>query len=352
MQIMKTWKRILINRATPIREALIRINEAGTQMALIVDHQQKLVGTLSDGDVRRALIRGLSIGDAVDQAMNPTPVTASSFDSRDAIRSLMKQRGFHQVPIVDELGVVVGLEVVDDFFIPAKRANWIVLMVGGLGSRLKELTATTPKPMLRVGNRPLLETILRSYIEQGFKRFYLAVNYKAEVIEAHFGSGEGLGVDIRYLRENKRMGTAGALALLPEQPEEPFFVVNGDLLVKTDYLEMLNLHVSSAVAATMAVREYEFQVPYGVVREEQGGILAIEEKPIHRSLVSAGMYVLSPEVLKFVPSNSYLDMPNLFADIIKSGLRARTHHVAGYWMDVGRIDDYEKANRDFPEVFE
>lgn len=349
---MKNWEQILVESGTTVRDALIRINQAGTQMALVVDSQRRLLGTLSDGDVRRALISGLGIGDGVEQAMNKAPRTLAAHESRAAARSLMKQLGLHQIPIVDHEGVVVGLATVDDFFVPVARDNPVVVMAGGLGSRLKELTAATPKPMLKVGARPLLETILRSYIDQGFRRFYLAVNYKAEVIESYFGDGRRLGVHIEYLRESKRMGTAGALSMLPQPPPAPFFVVNGDLLAKLDYVDMLDQHLAAGAAATMAVREYEFQIPYGVVREEDGSIERIEEKPIHRSLVSAGIYVLSPEVLGLVPADTCLDMPALFAAVIAGKMRTRSYRVSGYWMDVGRMADYERANRDYPEIFE
>jgi dTDP-glucose pyrophosphorylase len=349
---MKSWEQILIGRGISVREALIKINQAGTQMALVVDSERRLIGTLSDGDVRRALIKGLSISDPVERAMNASPKTMLSSESRAAVRSRMKQLGLHQIPVVNDQGVVVGLETVDDFFVPTSRDNRIIVMAGGLGSRLKELTAATPKPMLKVGARPLLETILRSYIDQGFHHFYLAVNYKAEVIEDYFRDGARLGVEIRYLRESKRMGTAGALSLLPEKPDSPVFVANGDLLVKLDYVEMLEEHIAASAAATMAVREYEFQIPYGVVQEEDGGIQRIEEKPIHRSLVSAGMYVLSPDVLGLIPADTHLDMPALFDAVIANRMRTRCHRVSGYWMDVGRMADYEKANRDYPEIFE
>jgi dTDP-glucose pyrophosphorylase len=349
---MKSWEHVLVRPADTLREALIRIDEAGTQIALVVDENRRLLGTLSDGDVRRGLIRGLTLKDRVEQAMHSKPATLRAGQSRKESLSLMKRLGLHQIPIVTAEGVVTGLEIVDDFFVPVVRDNWVVIMAGGLGTRLRELTQSVPKPMLRVGDRPLLETILRTYIDQGFRRFYLAVNYKAEIIENHFRDGSALGADIRYLRETKRMGTAGALGLLSEKPQQPLLVANGDLLVKHDYVEMLEEHVAAAAAATMAVREYEFQIPYGVVQEEDGGILRIEEKPVHRSLVSAGMYVLSPEVMDLIEPGESIDMPQLFDAVLTRNLRTRCYRVSGYWMDVGRMADYEKANRDFPEVFE
>jgi dTDP-glucose pyrophosphorylase len=349
---MKNWEKVLVGPGTSLRDALIKIDQAGTQMALVVDAHRRLLGTLSDGDVRRGLIKGLALADRVEQAMFTTPTTVQAGESREAIRTLLKRLGLHQVPIIDADRKVLGLEIVDDFFVPEVRDNWVVVMAGGLGTRLKELTQTVPKPMLAVGDRPLLETIIRTYIDQGFRRFYLAVNYKAELIESHFGDGQAFGADIRYLREDKRMGTAGALSLLPERPASPLLVTNGDVLVKLDHMEMLDAHIAARATATMAVREFEFQIPYGVVREEGGTIQRIEEKPVHRALVSAGMYVLSPEVLDLVPAGTFLDMPTLFGEVIARDMRTRCHPVHGYWVDVGRMADYEKANQDFPGVFE
>jgi len=174
----------------------------------------------------------------------------------------------------------------------------------------------------------------------------------AEIIEAHFGNGECFGANIRYVRESKRMGTAGALSLLPEMPTEPVIVANGDLLANIDYAHMLDSHVDAGVAATMGVSEYEFQIPYGVVREENGYIQRIEEKPIHKSLISAGVNVLSPAALDHVPADVFFDMPSLFETLIARGLKARTYKVHGYWLDIGRIPDYQKANADFGLVFQ
>jgi dTDP-glucose pyrophosphorylase len=349
---MKDWEKALVSPHSTLREALIKIDEAGSQMALVVDAERRLLGTLSDGDVRRGLIRGMRLSDCVDQAMFPTPTTVQSGESRDAIRSLLKRLGLHHVPVLDNERRVIGLEFVDDFFVPKARDNWVVVMAGGLGTRLKELTHSVPKPMLAVGDRPILETIIRSYADQGFRNLFLAVNYKAELIERHFGDGANFGVSIQYLREEKRMGTVGALSLLPARPTLPLLVTNGDVLAKFDHGEMLDNHNSAGAIATMAVREFEFQIPYGVVRETDGAILRIEEKPVHRELVAAGMYVLSPEALSLVPRADYFDMPALFDAVIARGLRARCHPVRGYWVDVGRMADYEKANQDFREVFE
>lgn len=348
---MKNWRDVLIAPTTSLREALATIDRGGGQIALVVDPSGRLLGTLSDGDARRGLLRGLELSARADEAMHRNPTTVSRREDRASILALMRQQGLHQIPVVDESGIVVGLELVDDFLAVSARSNWVVVMAGGLGKRLEELTRDVPKPMLRVGNRPLLETILRSFASSGLRRFYLAVNYKAEQIERHFGDGSALGVEIRYLREQKRLGTAGALSLLPEAPSEPFVVTNADLLTREDHARMLDRHIESKAAATMAVREYEMQVPFGVVTERDGEIESIEEKPVQRFVVSAGMYVLSPEVLPLVPPDQFFDMPSLFDAVSRAGKRTRSHQINGYWLDIGRMPDYERANLDFPNVF-
>jgi dTDP-glucose pyrophosphorylase len=348
---MRAWETALVGPETMLREALRTIDEAGCQIALVVDEQRRLLGTLSDGDVRRALLRGLELSDRVTAAMHTSPTCAPAGEDRRAILQRMRGLGLHQIPVVNTSGVVVGLEVVDDFLAPAVRDNWVVIMAGGLGRRLHELTRETPKPMLNVGNRPLLETIVRGYCDQGFRRFYFAVNYRAEQIEQHFGDGSALGVEIVYLRERQRLGTAGALSLLPEQPGVPLLVTNADLLTKEDYGHLVDRHVQSGADATMAVRDYEMQVPFGVVRERDGVIEGIDEKPVQRFTVSAGIYVLSPQVLDVVPHECYFDMPALFEALVAKGMRTRCQTIDGYWLDIGRLSDYERANVDFPELF-
>lgn len=348
---MKTWERTLIGPTTTLRDALATIDLAGCQIALVVDAERRLLGTLSDGDARRGLLRGLALSDRASAAMHADPTCAEAGQQRWSILAKMRQLGLHQMPIVDADRVVVGLETVDDFLAPLERDHWVVIMAGGMGRRLEDLTRDTPKPMLKVGSRPLLETIVRGYAEQGFRNFYLAVNYKSEQIESHFADGRALGVEIRYLREHQRMGTAGALSLLPARPAEPIIVTNGDLLTKEDYGHLVDAHVASGAAATMAVRDYDMQVPWGVVRERDGRIEAVEEKPVQRFTVNAGIYVLSPHVLELVPSEAFFDMPSLFEAMLVRRMHTRCHRIDGYWLDIGRMPDYERANHDFAEVF-
>ncbi len=349
---MKDWQKTLITPQMTLRDALQVIDEATSQIAIVIDDRGRLIGTLTDGDARRGLLRGLTLTDPVSEVMHVNPICARVADSGHSVIGLMREKGLHQIPLVDADGVVVGLEVVDDFLVTKTRENWVVIMAGGLGTRLKELTQETPKPMLPVGSKPLLETILLDYASQGFRKFYLAVNYKAEQIESHFGDGSKFGVEIRYLHESKRMGTAGGLSLLPEIPNAPIIVTNADLLTNQDFGTLLERHIETGADATMAVRGYEMQVPFGVVREVNGWIESIVEKPVQRFTVSAGIYVLSPKVLKLIPSDAFFDMPSLFEELFRTGMQARSHSIDGYWLDIGRLDDYKQANVDFAKVFE
>ncbi len=348
---MKSWESSLIRPDVSFRKALEIIDTAGTQLALVVDANRRLLGTLSDGDARRALLDGFVMDDLVEKIMHTGATVATSGATQDEIQATMRSTGRHQLPIVNTEGIVVGLALLADYLLAPRRENWVVIMAGGLGTRLQELTRDTPKPMLKVGSRPLLETIIRSFADQGFHRFYLAVNYRAEQISAHFGDGSSLGVDIHYVCEDQRMGTAGALSLLPERPTAPVIVTNADLLTKVDFARLVDQHVALDAHATMAVRHYEMQVPFGVVNVREGHIYSIEEKPVQSFVVSAGINVLSPEVLDLVPTGSFFDMPSLFEMVLERGLKAHAHQIDDYWLDIGRASDFERANCDYHEVF-
>lgn len=348
---MKTWERIRIGMDTSVREALEVIDKGGCQIALVVDAEGRLLGTFSDGDARRGMLHGLSLDAKASSAMNPRPTCAKSSDDRRSVLSIMYKAGLRQIPLLDEQGRLVGLELLETLLPVPRRENWVVIMAGGRGTRLQELTQNTPKPMLKVGNRPILETIVLSFADHGFYKFVFAVHYKAEQIKEHFGDGSSLGVSIQYLHEERQMGTAGALCMLPTRPDQPIVVTNADLLTNEDFGALVDDHARSGADATLAIRDYEFQIPYGVVKEFKGQIQAIEEKPIQRYCVNAGMYVLSPNVLDLVPSSDYLDMPTLFEVIMRHGRRTRCHRISGYWLDIGRVPDFQQAAEDYARVF-
>ena len=344
------WENALVSPKASIAEALHHINSATTQLALVVDDGRRLLGTLSDGDVRRALLAGMTLTDSIDRCMCRTPTTVKYGETREAMLALMRKHLLHQLPLLDAQGRVVDLKLIDDLLKPEGHANWVVIMAGGLGTRLKELTQNTPKPMLPVGNKPLLDTIIRRFTEQGYTNIWLAVNYHADQIESYFGDGEEFGANIRYLRESMRMGTAGALSLLPP-PEFPILVSNADLLTKINYTQLLEQHLVTQAIATMAVREHEFRIPFGVVHANDGRIAALEEKPVQHVVVNAGVYVLSPSAVANVPPNTFFDMPELFAKLIEQGAAVHSHHVHDYWLDIGRHEDLQQALVDYHEVF-
>ena len=343
------WEKALITPDTSLEQALKSINIAGTQVALVVDGRGHLLGTLSDGDVRRALLAGKDLTEVVQNCMNIKPMVANIADSRFNMLSIMSQYSLHQLPITDVVGKVIGLKRIDDLLSIDQHENWVVIMAGGLGSRLKELTKNTPKPMLTVANRPLLENIIENFVAQGFKNIWIAVNYHASQIMDYFGSGEKFGANIKYLQETKRMGTAGALSLLPP-PDLPVLISNADLLTKINYSSLLSEHIRKGATATMAVRKHEFQVPFGVVKAVNDKILSIEEKPVNNVLVNAGVYVLSPKSISHVPKDSFFDMPDLFSTLIEKNQSVNCHLTDGYWLDVGRYEDLQQAHIDYQKV--
>jgi len=349
---MKAWERTLILANATLREALGVIDASGAGIALVVDGDRRLLGTLSDGDIRRALIQGVGLESAAGDVVNRSPRVARYGRDRAALLAKLRELGVHQLPIVDEEGRATGLATIDDFLIVQERPHAVVIMAGGRGERLSVLTKHTPKPMLRVGSRPILETIIMNYAAQGFRNFYLAVNYKSEQIEDYFGDGSSRGLNINYLREKERLGTGGALSLLPEKLDGPIVVSNGDVLSKEDYGHVLDGHLASGDDATVLVRSYEIQVPFGVISQQGQHVTAIEEKPTHTFTINGGVYVLSPAAVDLVPRNTFYDLPTLLQDLVRQGMRVRCHRAESYWMDIGRLADYERANAEFGMFFE
>lgn len=348
---MKNWKDILITPDTSILRAIEIINISAMQIALVVDERNFLLGTVTDGDIRRGILKGIALDNPVLQIMHRTPIVAKLNDGRENILALMKLKALRHIPVLDEQGIVVGMEFLETLIQSHLLENRVVLMAGGVGSRLRPLTEECPKPLIQVGSKPILETILESFIEYGFRHFYISVNYKADMIEKYFHDGSQWGVNIRYIHEDQPMGTAGPLGMLPEKQELPVLVMNGDLLTKVNFQQLLAFHQEHQSKATMCVREYDFQIPYGVTRLEKHRLVGIEEKPIERCFVNAGIYVLEPDVLEFISRGEYLDMPNLFKKVIDQGLETAAFPIREYWLDIGRMDDLERAKGEYAEVF-
>ena len=347
---MKSWKSVVVSPQTLLGDAIAKIDGSGLQLALVINEDGTLAGVLSDGDVRRAILRGIALVTPTCEVMNLHPTTASFHTPRNELLALMRRKVLHHVPLLDERLRVAGLATLDELSGVVERPNCVVLMAGGLGTRLLPLTANTPKPMLPVGGKPILENVVEGFAEQGFRKIFLSVNYLADSIRSYFKDGSRWGVEIQYLEEDKRLGTAGALSLLPFKPEEPFFVMNADLLTRVRFENMLNFHDANAAMATMAVREYDFQVPYGVVRMDGSMITSIDEKPMHHFYVNAGIYILSPEALDHIPTDVFFDMPTLFEKLLTDKSPTAAYHLREYWLDIGRIEEFERAQREWSEL--
>jgi choline kinase len=275
----------------------------------VVDSENKLLGTVTDGDIRKAILAGKDLDITAGEAMRSQPITSASKTPRATILKLMREKRIHQMPLLDDQGRVVDVLTVDDMIGAAQKPNAVVIMAGGLGTRLHPLTEETPKPMLKVGGKPILETIIQSFIDQGFTNFFVSVNYKANIISEYFGDGSSLGAKINYLHEKSRLGTAGGLSLLPRDIHAPIIVMNGDLLTRISVDALLDFHERESAVATMVVREDHYQVPYGVVEVDGTQIVGVEEKPIQRHLVNAGIYVISQDGLNNIPGDTFYDMP-------------------------------------------
>lgn len=343
----------IVTPATTILETVKAIESGGIQAALVSPDGLRLAGVVTDGDIRRGILRGVALDAPVSGVMNTAPATLRLPASREQADALMMQRQIRQVPVLDPVGTIAGIYHIDirDERLAGEDAPWVVIMAGGRGQRLHPLTETTPKPMIPVGGQPLVETIIRTLIEQGFRRIWLSVNYMADAFRQHFGDGARLGADIRYIEEPARLGTAGALGLLPERPPGPFLVMNGDLLTAVNFNNLIAFHREHKALATMCVREYTVQIPYGVIEMEEGRIAAIAEKPRKTYFVSAGIYVLDPSLIGRIAPGQPLDMPALLESVIAEGGAIAGFPIHEYWLDIGKFDDLERAQAEFPGVF-
>jgi dTDP-glucose pyrophosphorylase len=330
-----------------LERAVQVLEQEEIKIVLVVDESGKLLGTITDGDIRRSLLRHLTMGALLSQVMCKTPLVAHEGDDQSTLLAMMKSKGILQIPILNDDDVVIGLETRNHLQGEGRYDNPVFLMAGGFGKRLQPLTNDVPKPLLKVGNKPILETILLQLVESGFHNFYISTHYKAEMLQQHFGDGSRWGVNIHYVNEVTPLGTAGALGLLPENlPALPLLMMNGDLLTKVNFNKLLSFHTEQKSIATMCVREYDYQVPYGVIEMEQHQVTSITEKPIYNFFVNAGIYVLEPGLIQKVKGTEYLDMPQLITGEIEKGEKISSYPIYEYWLDIGRIEEYERANRE------
>jgi dTDP-glucose pyrophosphorylase len=339
------WVRTLLPAEASLQDAIRSLDQTGLQIALVVARDGTLIGTVTDGDIRRGLLRGLEMTSPVDSIVQREPFVVPQTLGREQALQLMQANRIHQLPIVNEQRRVVGLHLLDDLMAPEPRPNLMVIMAGGQGTRLRPHTENVPKPLLPVADKPMLEHILERARAEGFQRFVISVHYLGHMIEDYFGDGRRWQVHIDYLREQTPLGTAGAITLLEPRPQAPFVVTNGDVLTDVRYGEVLDFHRRHAAAATMAVRLHEWQHPYGVVHTNGVDIVGFEEKPVARTHINAGVYVLEPGVLDAVGKGERCDMPTVFMRLQEQGARTIAYPMHEPWLDIGRIDDYREANR-------
>jgi dTDP-glucose pyrophosphorylase len=349
---MKHLESLFVTKDTTIKKALGVIDKAAMRIAIVVDKNNKFLGTLSDGDIRRALLASSSLDNTIENIYYKDSTTANSNESKESIIKKAIQNKVYQIPILDNDNFVVDVLDLATLLTTQKRKNKVILMAGGLGTRLRPLTENTPKPLLKVGNKPILQTIIENFANHGFENIIISLNYKSQMIRDFFKEGKEFGVNIEYIEETKRLGTAGALALLEENPKEPFFVMNGDLLTNVNFAELLDFHTSSNSTGTMCVREYQYQIPYGVIETREEQITSIVEKPIQKFFVNAGIYLLNPSVLEHVPKDEFYDMPTLFEQLIKKKQKVSSFPIHEYWLDIGQHHDFTKANEEYHENFQ
>ena len=341
----ETWNLTVVNKHTSIRNAIENMNLSKLGIILVEDEDKSFAGIVLDGDIRRGFLRGATLDSSVSEIMNLKPVVVREDSEDDLVQRIMIQSAISHVPVVNDKNLLCGLFMLERFPEIVVRPNLFIVMAGGKGSRLLPLTLETPKPMLLVNNRPILEHILLRAKTSGFSKFLIATNYLRSSIEDHFGDGSKLDVEIGYLREEAPLGTAGALSLLEGSIELPLVISNGDVLSLLDYSRILEFHETSGSVATMAVRLHELQHPFGVVEIDGAEIIGLKEKPVIQSFINAGIYVLSPVALKFLQPNEYCDMTTLFERLRLAGEKTCAYPLHEGWADVGTPSDLDTARQ-------
>ncbi|MGL6387868.1 nucleotidyltransferase family protein [Aeromonas caviae] len=343
----KNWEKVVLSPEHSVRDALAVINAEALRVCLVVDDLRHLLGVVTDGDVRRAILNNVSLTQSVTAVMNSTPITVSAKLTRAQLLETMREHSILSLPVVDDAGKLLGLETWEKATSQPTYDNPVLIMAGGFGTRLKPLTDTCPKPMLKVGDKPILETLLNQFIKAGFKNIYISTHYMPELITDYFGDGSAWGANIKYIHEQHPLGTGGALGLLPANlPPLPLIMMNGDVLTTVDFNSLLDFHTQNGSDATMCVREYNYQIPYGVITGEGNNITSMVEKPVHHFFVNAGIYVVNSYIVQSVIKGERIDMPTLLEKHMQEKKRISMFPLHEYWLDIGRMEDFNRAQSD------
>ena len=341
----KIWSKTLVRPNSKIKDVVRSLSRSSLQICLVVSANKTLIGTITDGDIRRALLRGLTLKSSINTLIKKNPFVVTSQMDRKTIKYLMESKSLLQAPQVDEKFKVVGFHLWRDFNLPKKRNNVVVIMAGGFGKRLQPYTFKCPKPMLTVAGSPILQHIIKNVSDQGFKKILIATHYLGSMIRDYFKNGKNFGIEIDYLNENKPMGTAGALSLIRKIPSDPFLIINGDVLTNIDFGELIDYHEKNSSDATMAVKFFDLKNPYGVVRTKGSKIVGFEEKPVQKSsIINAGVYVINPKTIKFLKRRK-IDMPDFFKIIKKKKRKTIVFPIHENWYEIGNFQDYDPVKK-------
>ncbi|MDL2307394.1 nucleotidyltransferase family protein [Desulfovibrio sp. OttesenSCG-928-C06] len=347
---MEDWRKYTYTPDTTLSKMLMRMDATNAaRFAMVLDQRDQLLGVITDGDIRRTLVKSVALDTPLHEVMHRNPVTVVASEPRMSVLSMMHNNNILHVPVIDENKTVVGAWSAYELqkYFSDVYDNPVIIMAGGMGTRLGEITKNTPKPLLPVGGVPILERILHSFVSQGFSNFYITINYLAEHISSYFGDGSKFGAEIKYLTEEKRMGTVGVLSRLAGVVDRPCIVMNGDILTRTFWPSILAFHESVSADVTMVTSRHEVAIPFGVIQSDQvGRVSSIKEKPTYQLQVSAGINVLSAGALDYIPEDTFFDMPNLIRVLLDDEKDVFTYELQSSWIDIGTVEDYQRANLD------
>lgn len=336
--------RFVVRPDQTVREAMQVISDNWRELALVADASMRVLGVITDGDIRRGLLSSVTMESPASSVMTRQYVAVQPNVDRAGVLDLMKARSIRQVPVLDAERRLVGIHFLEALIGTTEKPNAAVIMAGGEGRRLRPFTDARPKPMMEVAGRPILERIVLHLVGYGIKRIFLSVNYLAHAIRDHFGDGERFGCAIEYLHEDEPLGSGGALSLLPPGIAHPLLVMNGDLVSQFDVARMLEQHGRDRAEATIAARHHQVDIPFGVLDVDGGHLVQLTEKPSAHYLINAGIYVLEPRLLAAIPRNRFYPMTDLFECLLKQGKRVSVYRLEEDWIDVGRREDWSRAN--------
>ena len=337
------WHNAILPIDSTISQVIDNLNKVAIKIVMVINKDGVLEGTISDGDLRRGLLKGLNMNSSINSIIHHNALVVPPEMERSLVLQLMTVNKIQQIPIIDEYHHIIGLHLWDDIAIQAQRSNLMVIMAGGMGKRLRPDTENCPKPLLKISGKPILEHIIERAKMEGFTNFVIAIHYIGNMNEEYYGNGDSLGVKINYLREESPLGTAGALSLIQSSPDKPFIVTNGDVITDIKFGELLDFHAKHEATGTMAVRQHEWEHPFGVVETQGVEIIGFKEKPIALSHINAGIYALNPSVLDALLDNSHCDMPTLFERLKTNSNRIVAYPMHEPWLDVGMPEDLETA---------